>query len=394
VTGACAFVFAAYLLAEKYFLDRKIKKIPLRVCVTGTRGKSSVTRLIAACLRESGMSVLAKTTGSKPCLILPDGSEKEIVRRGRTSILESKMVLKAATKRGVQALVQEMMSIHPESLQTEALLMLKPHILVITNVRLDHLDAVGNTKEDVACCFAFGIPKKSTVFVPEEEFYPVFRQKAKKNGAELILVPRNVIEDVAEASEKAPAQEFEQNIRLAVAVADFLGKDRYKAYRAAIGAHPDFGSLKVWKSGRESTAREWYFVSAFAANDPESTREVIDKLEARGLFDEKKRIGLLNLRQDRGDRTKQWLHALQEKDAFAFDRLVLIGDHATVLHNKLKGRLATEITVLKMKKPEELTARLFDLVEKEAVVIGIGNMGGMGQKLVDYWKSIGASYDL
>jgi poly-gamma-glutamate synthase PgsB/CapB len=394
VTGACAFVFAAYLLAEKYFLDRKIKKIPLRICVTGTRGKSSVTRLIAACLGESGMPVLAKTTGSKPCLILPDGKEQEIMRQGRTSILEGKMVMKVATKRGVQALVQEMMSIHPESLQTEALRMLKPHILVITNVRLDHLDAVGNTKEDMARCFASGIPKKSTVFVPEEEFYPVFRQMAEKRRAELILVPENGIEDVAEPSDEAPAQEFEPNIRLAVAVADFLGKDRYKAYRAAIGAHPDFGSLKVWKSDRESTARGWYFVSAFAANDPESTREVLDKLEARGLFEEKARIGLLNLRQDRGDRTKQWLHALREKDPFAFDRLVLIGDHAPVLRNKLKGRLAAGITVLRMKKPEQLTARLFDLVEKEAVVIGIGNMGGMGQRLVDYWERIGARHDL
>ena len=37
-----------------------------RVAVTGTRGKSGVTRLIASGLRASGAKVVAKTTGSRP----------------------------------------------------------------------------------------------------------------------------------------------------------------------------------------------------------------------------------------------------------------------------------------------------------------------------------------
>jgi len=394
VTGVCVFVFVVYLLTEQYFLGRKTKKIPLRICVTGTRGKSSVTRFISACLGESGMPVLAKTTGSKPCLIFPDGNEKEIIRRGRTSILEEKMVLKIATTSKVQAVVLEMMSIHPESLKTEVLRMLKPHILVVTNIRLDHLDAMGNTKEDIARCFASAIPRKSTVFIPEEEFYPVFRQKAEKSRSKIILVPQNGLEYVPKPSKKVPIHGFEQNIRLAVAVADFLGIDRDKTHRAVVGAHPDFGGLKVWKLGKESFMREWYFVSAFSANDPESTKKVLEKLEGRGVFKEKKRIGLLNLRQDRGDRTIQWFHALREGDDFLFDRLILMGEHALVLRNRLKNRLKAAITVLRTKKPEELTARLFDLEEKEAVVIGIGNMGGMGQRLVNYWERIGISHDL
>ncbi len=366
----------------------------MRICVTGTRGKSSVTRLIAACLRDSGMSVLAKTTGSKPCLIFPDGDEEEILRRGKPSILEGKKVLKTAAKRGIQALVQEMMSIHPESLQTESLRMMRPHLLVVTNVRLDHLDAVGNSKMDIARCFAAAIPEKSTVFLPEEELYPEFNQEADKKKARMILVPEKGLEDVAETSEKSSHLEFEQNIRLAVAVADFLKIERNKAFRAAFGAPPDFGSLKVWKSGKEFTERSWYFVSAFAANDPASTEEVLEKLESRGLFEGKRRIGLLNLRKDRGDRTKQWFHALQEQGAFAFDRLVLIGDHAPVLCHKLKGRLAAAIKVLKTKNPEQLTGQLFELEDRETVVIGIGNMGGWGQRLVAYWENMGIRHDL
>jgi len=35
------------------------------------------------------------------------------------------------------------------------------------------------------------------------------------------------------------------------------------------------------------------------------------------------------------------------------------------------------------------------IIEKErAVVIGMGNMGGAGRQLVDYWEESGTRYDL
>ena len=45
---------------------RCLSKIPYRIHVNGTRGKSSVTRLIAAGLREGGIRTCAKTTGTLP----------------------------------------------------------------------------------------------------------------------------------------------------------------------------------------------------------------------------------------------------------------------------------------------------------------------------------------
>ena len=43
---------------------RTLAKLPIRVHVNGTRGKTSVVRLIAAGLRAGGLRVCAKTTGS------------------------------------------------------------------------------------------------------------------------------------------------------------------------------------------------------------------------------------------------------------------------------------------------------------------------------------------
>ncbi len=386
VTGVCVSVFLIYLLVERAILAQRINKIPLRICVAGTRGKSSVVRLISACLKDSRMLVFAKTTGSKPCLIFPDGNEREIRRRGHPTILEGKKVLKMASQTGVQAVVLEMMSIRPESLHTEIIQMMKPHILVITNVRADHVDEIGKSKEEIALCFASSIPEKSTVFIPEEEFYPVFQRKAEKAGTKLLLVPPGL-------SKNIPACEFEQNFRLALAVVEFLGKDRDKAYRAAVQAAPDFGGLKIWKAKKDSSVTGWHFVSIFAANDPETTKDVLVKLEKRSLFKGKKRIGLLNMRKDRGGRTMQWFDALQE-GAFTFDRLVFVGEHALAMKDKLQRRIKPEITALKGKKPEDLIAQIASLEKDEAVVFGMGNMGGIGRSLVDYWEMTGNRHDV
>jgi len=48
---------------------RALRALPIRIHVNGSRGKSSVTRLVAAALREGGIPTAAKTTGSKARMI-------------------------------------------------------------------------------------------------------------------------------------------------------------------------------------------------------------------------------------------------------------------------------------------------------------------------------------
>jgi len=99
IAGAGAAAFLLFLAVERLALDARLKRVPVRVGVTGTRGKSSVTRLVAGALRESGTRVLAKTTGSRAVLIYPDGAEREIKRRGPPTVLEQKRVVRLAARR-------------------------------------------------------------------------------------------------------------------------------------------------------------------------------------------------------------------------------------------------------------------------------------------------------
>jgi poly-gamma-glutamate synthase PgsB/CapB len=371
-----------------------LASVPLRVGITGTRGKSSVTRLIAAILSEAGFRVLAKTTGSKPVLIFPDAEEKEISRRGTPSIIEGKKILKIASSLQARALVSELMSISPECGFVESRQMLKPQILAITNVRLDHLALMGSSKQSVARSLASSIPQNATVFVPEEEFFPVFEETASRLNSKVVQVPRESSEQDFRAEGKSTWFEFEENIRLALAVAEFLGIEKEKVLRGLKKVNPDFGSLKVWTAELGSPPRRFYLASGFAANDPQSTRLVLSSLMRRISLEEKEIIGLLNLRQDRGDRTIQWLQALKQGVFPELKRLFFVGGHALALRRRLKKTSKIESSVIKEKEPQKIMEKISAMAKGETVLFGMGNMGGAGKELVNYWEDIGKAYDL
>ncbi len=390
--GVCLVFFLLYLLGEKIHLASKIKKIPLRICITGTRGKSTVTRLIAGILRENGRKVLAKTTGSRPVMIFPDGSEKEILRRGQPSILEGKDVLKAACQIGAQALVVEMMGIQPETMRVESLRLFHPHILVITNVRLDHQEQMGISKEDIAASFASAIPKKCTVFVQEKKFIQTFEEKANRVNSKIFRAPEAINQ---KSIDKGNLETFyERDVYLSLLVAEFLDIDRHVALSGIKKSQSDTGSLKVWMSKDSTLPKACCFISAFAANEPESTTVVLDYLKKKDVFRGKKRTALLSFRKDRGDRTLQWLRALEGGFLSEFDRIFLLGEHAGVVLKKIKAVSKGQDFISRTAgSPAEITT---DAVfqDEESVVVGMGNMVGFGHKLVQYWDTIGEPCDL
>lgn len=87
-------ILLAYGIIEYQIHQRYVKSIPVRIHVNGTRGKSSVTRLIGAGLRVGGYKTYTKVTGTFPRIILPDGSEAAIHRNEKANILEQLKVIK------------------------------------------------------------------------------------------------------------------------------------------------------------------------------------------------------------------------------------------------------------------------------------------------------------
>ena len=113
----------AYLGTAAWRHRGNLRAVPVRIHVAGTRGKSTTVRMIAAGLRASGRRVLAKTTGSEPRLILPDGSEVAWPRRGAANIREQIRLFAKAVEFGADTVVVECMAVRPEFVwASEALL--------------------------------------------------------------------------------------------------------------------------------------------------------------------------------------------------------------------------------------------------------------------------------
>jgi poly-gamma-glutamate synthase PgsB/CapB len=359
--------------------------------VTGTRGKSTVARLIAAGLRESGRPVLAKTTGSRPVIILPDGKEEEIARTGLPSVLEEKRILRRGANLGALALVTELMSIRPESAAVESRL-LQPQLLIITNVRLDHRVEMGRTKPEVAGSLASAIPEDATVFLPEEEVRPEFLAAAVRVRSRIISVKRREPGEPERPGGISSLLYFEENLRLALAVSGHLGIPDDVALRGMARAEPDFGALKVWEAALGAPPRPWFLVSAFAANEPESTGLILARMKSLLPGREKRMLGILNFRQDRGDRTLQWLKAWEQGYFRDFARLYFTGVPVRALERKTRSNSLPVLTPLGARSPAAAMRQVVQAEDGEAVLVGMGNMGGLGAELVDYWAHLGKPY--
>jgi poly-gamma-glutamate synthase PgsB/CapB len=159
--------------------------------VNGTRGKSTVTRLIAAGLAAGGLRTYAKTTGSAARLILPDLSEVPIRQRGpakgRASIMEHRWFVREAHKNRAQAFVAECMAIQPETIRALETRLAHSTIGVITNVRLDHMDTMGTELSSVAEALAESVPERGRLLVGsegmDESIETIFARKAAQRGA-------------------------------------------------------------------------------------------------------------------------------------------------------------------------------------------------------------------
>jgi poly-gamma-glutamate synthase PgsB/CapB len=385
--AACLALLGLFLLLEERAVSRRARRLPLRIAVTGTRGKSTVARLIAGSLRAAGWSVLAKTTGSKPMVILPDGSEEEIGRRGLPTVLEQKTVLERAGRLGVRALVSELMSVRPEVLAVESRRILRPHILVITNVRVDHRDEQGRTKSEVARSLASAVAPGSAVIVPEAEFYPEFEREARKAGASLISV--SALRPPVDEPWPATRPAFSEDLALALAVAERLGIPRETAFAGVAATRPDFGSLRVWEADLGIPPAPWVLASAFAANDPESSGLALERLRGLPPAAGRELVGLLNLRADRGDRTVQWIEALEDGFFADFSSLYVVGAHVAARRwRRLPGR-APAVRPLPGRLVESIMGEIIRGRPRGAVLVGLGNMGGLGERFVLHWEKIG-----
>ncbi len=363
--------------------ERQLRRIPLRVHVNGTRGKSSVTRLIAAGLRAGGRRTFAKTTGTMARIIHPDGSETDVYRVGHPNIVEQTRIVRRAVEAGAEALVVECMAVTPELQPLSELRLIRSHVGVITNARADHLDVMGPTVDDVALTLAQTAPRNGHLFTAERDRAPLLEAVARRRGTEF-----HVVEDRGiAASEIAGFSyiEHSENVALALAVCTHLGVDRATALRGMHGATPDPGALRRYHviSGDKHVE----FVNAFAANDPDSTLLIWQRLGLGDPLPGTRRIVLANCRDDRLQRSGQIAELVATR--LTADHVVLTGLGTELIRFQAiqKGLNPGRISDLGGIDAELVYERVLDLVSERGIIVGIGNIVGLGEEIVLHFRN-------
>jgi len=384
---SCLVIFLLYLITERILLNRSVGRIPVRIAVTGTRGKSSVVRMLASVLREDGRQVLAKTTGSEAVLLLPDGSLQEVKRRGIASIREQIGLVRRAAHMRADCLVSEIMSIHPENHFFEAQRILQPGFVVVTNVRLDHTEVMGETEDAVAAVLSLDIPRGATVFIPQRHSLPILVEAARSRGT-LVQVPERASAALLEAAPDLGRAEFSENLDLVCGVARHLNIGDATILKGIARTRYDIGKLKMWRACSEDKLRSYYLVNGFAANDPESTFQVLARVLEHLPASSDKVIGILNLRADRGARTLQWIATLKRSEG-RFRKVFVTGSHSGFVRRHL-----AYAQVLKSGSPEAMTAAVSSDAAEGSVIFGFGNVKGAGVALVKYWSKLGEEYGI
>tara|TARA_Y100001970_G_scaffold143445_1_gene176278 strand:- start:18031 stop:19185 length:1155 start_codon:yes stop_codon:yes gene_type:complete len=369
------FILILFGLIENYFHFKSLSNIPIRIHVNGTRGKSSVTRLIAAGLRYGGLKTFGKTTGTTPRIIDDNGNDVEIYRLRSASIGEQIKLIRYFSKKKPDALVIECMAVNPQYQWVSEHRIVKSTLGVITNVRPDHLDEMGTSNYEIALSLSNTIPFDSTIITAENNMIKPIKDVAKDRNSTLIVSSADDIDK--QYINDFPFIEHPENIALALKVCTSLGINTEAALEGMRKTKPDPGALFIWniKYGKNKCK----FISGFAANDPSSTMMVWNLIKDR--FSGKSCI-FLNTRNDRRYRTVQ-LISLVMKDIKP-DLFIIRADNVMGILDKYELNENSFKLFDMLSTPDQIVDEIIQL--DKYYVLGIGNIVGWGENFVNKIK--------
>ncbi len=332
---------------HRRFLD----DIDTRIVVSGIRGKSSTVRRLDDVFNRRGYDVLTKITGNQPVLIR-NRNVISVDRKGpHVTLYENIRVLRefgsqlsAYTPEDVAIFENQGITEYTTRLINERFV--KPHIVVIANVRQDHQDTLGKSLRDIARAFARTIPAGTKVVNGEQNdvLAEYMRKEIEQQGGEVIEV---TIPD-AQKGRIGAETVYATNDVLRLLNMEPVPEEQLNAYVDAIQPH----WLDV-PGGRVFNGAE--------INDIESTEAIRRELAGDNYV-----LPFVYLRADRRSRTAsfaKYLNTLAERDLIqrahaggAFTSVFASNvDVPVVEHNRsedagevLDEMLATEYPVLLM----------------------------------------------
>lgn len=245
-----------FLALERFLLHRNVRKVPLRITVNGTRGKSTTVRLIHAAFLHAGLVAVSRSTGSEAAFLLPDGTERPIDRRrGVHLVREQENLYAVAARLHADAVVGECSAIRPELQRVFSDKLMESTLVLLTNAWPDHIDLMGSTEEETAAALVAGAHGPFTTSDPYLLSFPgAVEAPQLPLGASVPGVPDSCVRLALAATRQA-------------GIADGVALEGMRSYR------PDVGMTG------EGVVRGVRVYNAFARNDVESTGRLLASLD-------------------------------------------------------------------------------------------------------------------
>ena len=334
---------------------KNIEKIPLRILVNGTRGKTTVTRLLAYSLMEKGIKTVSRTSGSSLEIIHSDGRVEKIERKRKPRILEMLPFFSLATKEGAEAVVVECMALEEENQRVMRDTLVRPNIVVITNTFIDHVPQMGKTQEETAWCLSRSVPKDAILYTTDN-LYDDFGFKVKRVDYSNTNAPISSSIPIHPSS-WALSQKVLEDLGINEDIMN-IAKDKIP---------PDIGLLKEIKGKNGSI-----LIPSFSVNDKECMESTIR--ENKEKYPDKNIAVIFNNRKDREHRIILLKEVLESLD-FSL-KVFIIGDYP----NKVSKYLRRHKIEAYPSSPEEIGEEIKNNIDN--LYIGIGNIKGDGEKLI------------
>lgn len=361
------------LIIERTALQRSVRKLPLRIHVNGTRGKSSVTEYIAAGLFHAQPDVMAKITGIIPTII-HNGERRKIERAGSARVQEQFNTIRFAARKKVKSLVLECMSISPELQRLESRYF-QPQIYVITNIKDDHREEMGKSMEEQAISICNAIPENCTVISNEIRFLDQIREIASSKNS-MVVTPQELPPDLLSA---LPFGIFPENVSLALTVCDTARVSHQLAREGIMKYLLNYQSPLTTVTFH---SKEIQFLNAFAVNDVDSTDRFIRHWQTN--TGSQKNISLIfNTRADRPIRTDLFAGWIADNSS-NIENIIVTGTHVNRAKFSLQkaGIEKEKIVVWGGKQVRKTKENLFNLLSDKSLVIGVGNISGVGFNII------------
>jgi hypothetical protein len=295
--------------------EGRLADIDIRIAVTGTRGKSTTTTWLYEAFDARGYDTYAKVTGENPHSLY-GGDRYPIERSGPVTLYETEREIRRFSPRDV--LLVENQGIREYTTRLVNTRYVDPTVVVLTNVRRDHLDTLGRNRLEIARAFARSIPRGTTVVSGErnEAINAYLERELERAGATLVRAVTH-------------ADEFETPADELVAMVD--------AVLRTVGAEPLSSAERDAFRARHPV--QWVHLpggrlyDAANVNDVESTEIVRRALMSAT---EEPFRPLVYFRSDRPGRTASFIEYLNAlADAGLVDEVHAVGAHRRVATRSL-----------------------------------------------------------